>query len=580
MKLASEEGDFLLQSVSLNKTASGRLQIPRIRDDARRQKTLKHSTLALVLSVLVTVTLVMICYRSNRVHIGSMDRERSLAAGWPGQESDDEEQSKILDSCLDLESELALSTQRLNPLQSEEEAIEALTLNLLAEAEYFESGTEGARSSFFAMKVFQDASSEPSGVRSQEHVFPTPSSNPAAAFNLYSQQSSWSYQRVDSTLHQPQPCRVSPNHFSQGATPFTSDPRGRGVGHSSHSASAAPTTASPSFWRLPGLTDLSRLTAGRKEPLDVAEGGSANVPIQKRRKTESEREERGTRHYSDVGNDGRVVQSQRSSSTTGSQPLSVAIEHKPDGLYSEQVARPLGYTLQEPHFSYSKIKHFFWLPPNPRLLEAGATMLAEVLQDLEGDAGLRRSGFVSITLQSGEEIQVPHPPPPLEPGCHEFYRLPRPELTSLQVENLCKLSQELVNYMFVHHRTPLETVWPSRAANQLAIRFLCFEGLVCAIETLGPAMNAQQWFPMLVEAVPTDYVHPSGEILTRALYYSSFSVQISHALRQLKKGVRPSPEETLKLMRNLFDKQTAPSVLRSPRWNFGREEFQHPCDSS
>ncbi|KAL8434387.1 hypothetical protein ACSSS7_003213 [Eimeria intestinalis] len=647
MKPVSEAEEILLQSVSLHAKARWHMEKHWIDDDARMRMKLKHSIIAVAICVLLTATLLLMCYRRDRPHVGPPNNWRRLAAGRPGQEDDDEDdESSILESCLDLESDLALSGQHLNPLQDEREAIEALTSYLLAEAEDFESGDHGAFSAFTSEPLdmysahanlfastspspatigipsnesrgFQGAAFATLGVGLQGQMFYTHSPYPETDSSVYPHRSPPSRQPFDYAMSEFEPLKMSDLNTSQDAAIFTSDSEGANLSYSVDLGSAVHAAPTPSFLQLPGLADLSRLTAGEKHSFASEEGGKGDLPTQKASRTEREAGKVEIRDQTDVERNGGFAQIPSSSSTSASQPLAAATQHLLSQPHTSQSTRLFVAASGRPRLPSEEIQRVPGLPPNPRILEGGVEVVGDALGDLEEEGGFNRRGYMSIRLRSGEEIRVPHPPPPLKPGCCESYRLPRVppssirtefgldlslapvkfrgipillrimhdvfsqrELTEEQVESLCRASEELVNYLFFHHQTSLNHEYPHRAADRLALRYLCFEALVCAIETLGPAMNAQQWFPKLVRAIPIEYKYSGGERFRRARHYISISQRLTQALRQLKMGVRPSPEETHFLKRALFDERLAPAVLRSSQFDFMRKAFEDSHDSS
>ncbi|KAL8450147.1 hypothetical protein Emag_003391 [Eimeria magna] len=213
-----------------------------------------------------------------------------------------------------------------------------------------------------------------------------------------------------------------------------------------------------------------------------------------------------------------------------------------------------------------------------------------------------RTSSVAITLKSNVVIHISHPPPSMPPNTHPYYRLPnvpldaikprfyagaallpgtvnniighlltfreifmKDELNEHDVHVLMHTAQYLLKYLLVWHRRPLENDRPQEALVRIGMRYLCFEGLLSAVQILGPAMHPQDWFPLIVEGVPTTYqrVKISGSHkAVRNLVH-----RFSQALEELKRGIRPSLSETLFLKRILFKWPKAPSAFKKNKWD-------------
>ncbi|KAL8454204.1 hypothetical protein Emed_000462 [Eimeria media] len=217
------------------------------------------------------------------------------------------------------------------------------------------------------------------------------------------------------------------------------------------------------------------------------------------------------------------------------------------------------------------------------------------------------ASFVEITLKSGLVIKIPHPPRPMPPNTHPYYRLPtvppdaiksrfyvgfvflpgtvnniighlaimreqliKRELDERDVHIIIHESQYLLKYLLVWQRRPLEPDQPNQALTRIGMRYLCLEGLLNAVQLLGPAMHPQDWFPLIVEEIPITYHRP--RIFGRPKSVKNLIYRFTEALAELKRGVRPSLSETLYLKRILFKWPKTPAFFKSNKWDPWRED--------
>ncbi|KAL8276027.1 hypothetical protein Esti_000143 [Eimeria stiedai] len=205
----------------------------------------------------------------------------------------------------------------------------------------------------------------------------------------------------------------------------------------------------------------------------------------------------------------------------------------------------------------------------------------------------------------------PLPPPasPMSPETHLYYRLPifepgstrktfsvvrafatvgsssahphlhfmrnlltRPTITRAQAEVLILCSEELVGHLWRFHRTPVDGRKPSHTAYLLARRFLCLEALFTVIQILGPAMHAESWWPKLMEAIPTDVDFATPVLKPKIVESVSLAERLSSALASMKRGIRLSLEETVKLKRWLFKEATIKLGFQGPKWDPWRKD--------
>ncbi|KAL8455636.1 hypothetical protein Emag_000566 [Eimeria magna] len=208
----------------------------------------------------------------------------------------------------------------------------------------------------------------------------------------------------------------------------------------------------------------------------------------------------------------------------------------------------------------------------------------------------------------------PLPPPasPMPPSTHPYYRLPplepgriprsfniarafdsmsgvsvhphlqtirrlllQPSITPAQAEPLITALEELVSHLYRFQRSPLDTKKPGIAAYLLARRYLSLEAVFIGVQLLGPAMHPQNWWPKLVQSIPSGF----SRTLKRKRRYKKTTIsscelarRLSAAIALLKKGIRPSLRDTVQLKRDLFTNATVHLGLEEPKWDEWRKD--------
>ncbi|KAL8441573.1 hypothetical protein Emag_007066 [Eimeria magna] len=211
--------------------------------------------------------------------------------------------------------------------------------------------------------------------------------------------------------------------------------------------------------------------------------------------------------------------------------------------------------------------------------------------------------------QAAAVFPLPGPAFPMMPETHLYYRLPtvepgnisrafntvrafstigcpsaHPHLSSIhnlltrlsitpgQAEVLISACEDLVTYLWRFHRTPADGRRASNAANILARRFLCLEAIFTVIQVIGPAMRAELWWSMLLSAIPTE-VHYSTPIRRQQIIECvRLAQRLSSALASLKRGIRPTPDETIAIKRMLFKQASIRLGFAEPRWDAWRKD--------
>lgn len=149
--------------------------------------------------------------------------------------------------------------------------------------------------------------------------------------------------------------------------------------------------------------------------------------------------------------------------------------------------------------------------------------------------------------------------------------LGKEELSERDANELVAAAERAVCHLFHFHQSPVLKLGASQAAMVLARRYLMLDAVVSIMHVVGPAMVAHQWWPELAAALPTTlhfgYTH-SPYRRTRAL--EELATRLSTAVELLKKCIRPSPQETVELKRELFCKKTSPQCFMGLQWEAWR----------
>ncbi|KAL8438859.1 hypothetical protein Efla_000777 [Eimeria flavescens] len=548
-------------SLPLNETAAVKA--------SPRQMMRKLKMVSFALSALAAVTMLVICYRGLRTKIGHEEPVRALASERNGQRGADEfEQSMILDSCLDLQSEFAYTgTPVYQPLK-EDKAIAQIASSIARDVQLFESSTLVARSSKAATllppdsplpyfdasrwSVHQGSAYEylSAGIAgSQQAAYwtaqsyqerLTPSGVHVGASNYHHQ----SIQGYENLEFSPQP--------SAAAAPGTAR-----VGLSDLTLfSSAAETLTP-LYEIPGPSGISQTGAQHlmnarhgvdhpqaKTSWQMASGGGKEA--QGEHKTKKKVENLKRRIHSDSG------------------IYALGAMASPDSTKQSSTKKPRLSTgdLDADWTTLEVAGKFMDQQSSSKLLEAGAVIVHSALEE-PSDASAQ-PGYVAISMRSGEEIRITHPPPPMPENTHTYFRLPKikpstiatpfdmdlafgpvkirtvcgrlllarsllaqKELTAADAFALVGACQEIVNYLTLQQKLELDNVFPSRATDRLGMRYLCFDVLVSAIQLLGPSMKPQAWFPKLVELVPAAY---SFNILLRNSERAQHFLRLSEKL--------------------------------------------------
>ncbi|CDJ53591.1 hypothetical protein EBH_0007920 [Eimeria brunetti] len=110
----------------------------------------------------------------------------------------------------------------------------------------------------------------------------------------------------------------------------------------------------------------------------------------------------------------------------------------------------------------------------------------------------------------------------------------------------------LSNHMLRWHTEPLRPMPYSDIAYQLGRRYLMLDAIYSAILVLGASPESMEAFNKLAQQIPVDaHVAPDSKCSKTRVNLEIISRVIA-ALRKLKKGVRPSAEETVRVKRDLF----------------------------
>lgn len=215
-----------------------------------------------------------------------------------------------------------------------------------------------------------------------------------------------------------------------------------------------------------------------------------------------------------------------------------------------------------------------------------------------------------LSMQPPSAAPLPGPAPPMPSHTHLFYRLPvllpgvtsrkfsfgravtvfrhakksypnlasargllaKSELTQEEASHLIANAEALVGHLVRAHRQPVSNIRPNRAFEQLAYRYLMMEAVFCAIQVLGPQMDAVNWWPHFTSMIPSEFNYNPATITRDHTYYNAvLGKRLSRALASLKGGIRPTLEETVHLKRALLCSDSSYSKFKHSKWEPWRQ---------
>ncbi|CDJ68362.1 hypothetical protein, conserved [Eimeria necatrix] len=139
-------------------------------------------------------------------------------------------------------------------------------------------------------------------------------------------------------------------------------------------------------------------------------------------------------------------------------------------------------------------------------------------------------------------------------------------------------SQRIVNHLFNFHRSAVPWRSASKAVLTLGLRYLMLDSLLCAIDLLGPAMDAPQWWTKLVKSIPTKIAIKDLRLqLNRSKHYALLAERLSAASEAIKRGLRPGARETVALKRDLFCTELSLPLFKKPQWDIWRYFHKLSC---
>ncbi|KAL8450150.1 hypothetical protein Emag_003394 [Eimeria magna] len=589
-----------------------------------RRKARKHKALACMLSAAAAVSLLAICFHAHRMSVAASNTRRALAREPLHQEDDSEEQerARILESCLDLEEEYNFKRAPIFSLAEEDDLLSQILSSIKQQSAEFIPGSPNSNPAHLVAgshtqdSHLRSSSAQPSvALTGWPSVLQHPPPQIAGqqlegwnppfpyaprAFDASTTPSTTATLNFGGVITVPQAAPPSPEFVASAPSLAELGLQEWRSYFGFHSAQAVEAD-SPPMPRLsasaneeqPGPSGLSQ--GSKRTSAENRNSGSVQLPsareqvnenVEKRisrkyraRDRTAWRKTFALAHMLEVSSKKALGQEPPSASTeeeaSVEQPTSVGPLASPVPSTSTRVPAPM------PH--------------------AAAASSHE--KELE-------ASFIEINMRSGPPVRIQHPPPAMPADTHPYYRLPpapssptlillreegwlihsggrrtvkqsldpirrllaKPQLTYQDAQELLFSSRCVVDYLSQWHKRPLNGRIPNVAAYVLGLRFLCLEALVSVIQVLGPAMNAQQWFPWLVATVPTNFDPKAFRSEVRTTHHMWLATQLSGALEQLKHGRRPSMTTVVMLKRALFHHTSAPLRFKNPEWDPWRSD--------
>ncbi|CDJ37551.1 hypothetical protein, conserved [Eimeria tenella] len=175
----------------------------------------------------------------------------------------------------------------------------------------------------------------------------------------------------------------------------------------------------------------------------------------------------------------------------------------------------------------------------------------------------------------GHTILLVHPSSALRFMLTSFAKL---RITEREANGIIIESQRIVNHLFNFHKSAVPWRSASKAVLTLGLRYLMLDSLLCAVDLLGPAMDAPQWWPKLIKLIPTKIAIADLRLqLNRSKYYALLAERLSAASESIKNGQRPGAKETVALKRDLFCTEMSLPLFKKPQWDIWRYYHKLSC---
>ncbi|KAL8434389.1 hypothetical protein ACSSS7_003215 [Eimeria intestinalis] len=585
----------------------------------RRRKTRKPKALACFLSVAAAVSLLAFCFRAYRMGLSARNTQRALAVGPLVVEDSDEEEERawILECCLDLEEEYNSRGAPTSTVSQQDAVLSQVVPPVAQEPAELQPGFAHLSSAHLAA-MFQTQSSPLS----------SPSAQPSAASTGWPLQTAGQQlEGRDLLLPYPPPPPFAFDASTAPSTTQTSDlgwvPFYQGAASGSEFVSSSPS-----------LAELGLQAWESELSLFSAEAPDTALPSTPHTSTFDEDERpspsglsRGTKrtHAEDTSSDSDQSSSSNEHAEENFEKSSMprtrragiqtvwrktyAPSYAPLPSLARDIRQKAPHTssAEEASSEHTTSGHL----PSPAVPSTSTELPAPVPHAEAASPGgtQPQTGFIEVDMGSGRSVRIPHPPPQILGDAHPYYRLaPAPsdpvliplrtedlfvhgrgcttvrdclapvrrlllksQLTPEDAQQLIFAAERLITYLFRLHRGPVDGKAPNVAAYTLGMRFICMEALVSLVQIFGPAMNPQDWFPRLVQVIPTSFNPWAIKDDRRNTHYLWLALQLAEALEQLKRGQRPPMATVVMLKRALFHLASSPFRFREPEWNPWRD---------
>ncbi|KAL8448292.1 hypothetical protein Emed_003822 [Eimeria media] len=161
--------------------------------------------------------------------------------------------------------------------------------------------------------------------------------------------------------------------------------------------------------------------------------------------------------------------------------------------------------------------------------------------------------------------------------------LAQEQLSPTQLNELARLTAEILSHIYYHERQPTWLEKPSNSTPILGRRYLLLDSAVAALQVLDEPV-AGEWWERIMSVIPDDSLtipfHSLARLQRSSPLLVDLMIKLHRALRTLKAGSRLLREETISLKRSLFFSPSAPRNFRNPRWDPWREDDKTNGDRS
>ncbi|KAL8435086.1 hypothetical protein ACSSS7_002676 [Eimeria intestinalis] len=204
----------------------------------------------------------------------------------------------------------------------------------------------------------------------------------------------------------------------------------------------------------------------------------------------------------------------------------------------------------------------------PQVLGSGANAQHPFLRLPTLEPGVRTRQFLAGEMRKKESS--PRSSASALRGMRELFR--KQSLGKVEAFELLTCAESLARHAYHWQREEVDFLRPVVAATHLGQRFMIAHYLFCASQVLGQNWPGQLWWGELMGRIPHHYFYDIESVPQASHFHVGLAKDLSYALAQFKRGVRPPPRVILDLMRRLICSPNSPWTFKKKHWNLWRED--------